>query len=111
MATIELSLQPVTITFEAIGALQQFLLCCNTCNCHGTKRCIRVLLLLPMSWQHNVLPHKHCYSCDVQQTATVATRHMAATQCIATQVSIAIVVMCNKLPQWQHVIWPRPTSL
>jgi len=59
MATIELLLQPVAITFEAIGALQQFLLSyCNTCNCHGTKHCIRVLLLLPMSWQHNVLPHK-----------------------------------------------------
>jgi len=97
MATIELLLQPVAITFEAIGALQQFfchvailviatqfivaLESCCYCQCRGnTMYC------------HT---SRHCYSTELQQTATVATHCMATTSIIAIDYIVTDILHCD----------------
>ena len=97
MATIEVLLRPVAITFEAIGALEQFfchvailviatqlsvaLESCCYCQCRGnTMYC------------HT---SRHCYSTELQQTATVATHCVATTNIVAIDYIATDILHCD----------------
>ena len=97
MATIELSLQPVAITFEAIGALEQFF-------CHVAILVIATQLIVALEsccycqCRGNTMychTSRHCYSTELQQTATVATHCMATTNIVAIDYIATNILHCD----------------
>jgi len=97
MATIELSLQPVAITFEAIGALEQFF-------CHVAILVIATQLSVALEsccycqCRGNIIycrTNRHCYSTKLQQTAPVETHCMATTNIVAIDYIATDILHCD----------------